>query len=130
MKKQAPAASPDAYVSALKGWRRECVEGIRKAIRAAARVEETIKWGNILYLSNGPAFMIRAEGKRVMFGFWRGQRMRDLEPRLMPGGKYEMATITLLDGDAIAPATVRRLVRKAVALNRTLGNPAVPAKGK
>ena len=109
MKRSTPAASPDAYVTALAGWRRTTVEELRAAIRAAVRQEEVIKWGNIVYLADGPVMMIRAEDERVLLGFWRGQRLRELEPRLRPGGKYEMATIELRSGDRIAAATVRRL---------------------
>jgi hypothetical protein len=56
-----------------------------------------------------------------------GQRLREIEPRLRPEGKYEMATLELHEGDRIEPALVRQLVRKAIALNRRLGNPtAIP----
>ena len=123
MKRSTPAPSPDAYVTALAGWRRTTVEELRAAIRAAVRQEEVIKWGNIVYLADGPVMMIRAEDERVLLGFWRGQRLRELEPRLRPGGKYEMATIELRSGDRIAAATVRRLTTAAVRLNRELGDP-------
>ncbi len=128
MKRTPPAASPDAYVAALNGWRRECVEGLRKAVQAAAPLEEIIKWGNLVYLTNGPVLMVRAEESRVLFGFWRGQRLRTIEPRLKGGGKYEMATLELREGMTIKSATVRRLTQEAVALNRTLGNPTLAAK--
>jgi hypothetical protein len=123
MKKSPPAANPDAYVAALDGWRRVCVEKLRTAVRDTAELEEVIKWGNLVYLANGPVLVIRAEESRVLFGFWRGQRLRDIEPRLKPGGKYEMATLELLEGATIDPATVRRLTQEAVALNQDLGNP-------
>lgn len=123
MKKSVPASSPDAYVAALAGWQRKCVEQLRAAVREAATLEEVIKWGNVVYLSNGPVLVIRAEGERVLFGFWRGQRLRALEPRLRPGGKYEMATVELREGMTIEPAVVRRLVHDAVRLNEQLGDP-------
>ena len=125
MQKSTPAANPDAYVAHLDGWRRECVEGIRAAVRTTPGLEEVIKWGHLVYLSNGPALLIRAEAERVLFGFWRGQRLRAIEPRLKPGGKYEMATVELREGMSIDPAAVRHLVREAVALNKILGNPTV-----
>ena len=125
MQKSTPAASPDAYVASLDGWRRECVDGIRAAVRATPGLEEVIKWGHLVYLSNGPALLIRAEAERVLFGFWRGQRLRAIEARLKPGGKYEMASVELREGMNIDPAVVRRLVSEAVALNKTLGNPTV-----
>lgn len=128
MKKSVPAASPDAYVAALRGWRRNTVAELRAAIRAAARLDEVIKWGNLVYLGEGPVLMIRAEGKRVLLGFWRGQRLREIEPRLRPGGKYEMATLELRSGDRIAPATVKRLTRAAVELDARLGDPTAVAR--
>lgn len=123
MKKSVPAASPDAYVAGLKGWRRTTVEALRAAIRSAGRLDEVIKWGNVVYLGNGPVLMIRAETERVLLGFWRGQRLREIEPRLRPGGKYEMATLELRSADKISPATVRRLTSAAVELDTRLGDP-------
>jgi hypothetical protein len=128
MKKSAPAANADAYVAGLKGWRRTRVEDLRAAIRAAARIDEMIKWGNLVYLANGPVLMIRAESERVLLGFWRGQRLREIEPRLRPGGKYEMATLELRSGDRIAAATVRRLTSAAVELDTELGDPTAAAR--
>jgi hypothetical protein len=128
MKQVKPAASPEKYVASLRGWQAVTVRRLRAAVRAGAKLVETIKWGNLVYFSNGPVIVIRAEAKRVLFGFWRGQRLRRLEPRLKPGGKYEMATIALGDKTTITPAAVRRLTRAAVALNRKLGDPTKAAK--
>jgi hypothetical protein len=122
MKKSTPAANPDAYVAALAGWRRSCVEGLRAAVREAAGLDEVIKWGHLVYLARGPVLLIRAEDERVLFGFWRGQRLREIEPRLRPGGKYEMATLELREGDTLAPETARRLVAEAVALDARDGD--------
>jgi hypothetical protein len=123
MKKSVPASSPEKYVAALTGWRRACVKELRSAVHAAARLEEVIKWGNLVYLANGPVLMIRAEADRVLLGFWRGQRLRELEPRLRPGGKYEMATLELRSGERIASATVRRLTNAGIRLNAEVGDP-------
>jgi hypothetical protein len=128
MKQVKSAASPEKYVASLRGWQAVTVRRLRAAVRAGAKLVETIKWGNLVYFSNGPVIVIRAEAKRVLFGFWRGQRLRRLEPRLKPGGKYEMATIALGDKTTITPAAVRRLTRAAVALNRKLGDPTKAAK--
>jgi hypothetical protein len=128
MKKMTPAANPDAYVAALRGWRRECVEALRAAVRSVPALEEVVKWGHLVYLSNGPVLLIRAEEERVLFGFWRGQRLVAIEPRLKKGGKYEMATLELREGMTIKPATSRRLAREAVALNKTAGDPTLAAK--
>lgn len=128
MRKTRPAASPDAYVAALSGWRRECVEGLRGAVRAAGVFEEKIKWGNLVYLANGPALLIRAEKGRVLFGFWRGKRLSVIEPRLKPSGKYEMGTIEIHEDSPVSSTIVRRLAREAIALNKKLGDPTLAAK--
>jgi hypothetical protein len=123
VKKSPPAASPDAYVAALHGWQRTEVEALRMAVRDTGRLEEVIKWGNLVYLAEGPVLMIRAEEARVLVSYWRGQRLRSLEPRLRPGGKYEMATLDLREGQGIAAPVVRRLTREAIRLDAALGDP-------
>ncbi len=123
MKKSIPAASPDAYVAALSGWRLAMVKKLRASVRGGASLVEVIKWGHLVYLSNGPVLLIRAEERRVLFGFWRGKRLREVDPLLKPGGKYEMATRELHEGDEIDAALARRLVKEAVRLNKTLGDP-------
>src|SRR5215204_4370836 len=128
MKKSVLAVTPDAYVDSLFAWQRATVENLRATVVASADLIEVIKWGHLVYLSNGPVLLIRAEDERVLFGFWRGKRLREIEPRLKGSGKYEMATFDLRQGMTVAPATVRRLTREAVALNETLGDPTDAAK--
>jgi hypothetical protein len=123
MKRAIPAADPGAYVAALSGWQREVAGALRALVLKAAAVEETVKWGHLVYFATGPVLMIRAEGTRVVFGFWRGRRLGHIEPALKPGGKYEMATQEYREGSKIRAAAVRRLVREAVALNEELGDP-------
>ena len=94
----------------------------------AAKLGEVIKWGHLVYYANGPVLLIRAEEERILFGFWRGQRLIEIEPGLKPGGKYEMATMEIREGTTVDPATVRRLVKKAAALNKTLGDPTLAAR--
>lgn len=127
MKNSISAPDPDAYVANLQSWHRQCVEAIRAAVRMTTRLEEVVKWGHLVYLADGPVMLIRAEDDRVLFGFWHGQRLTNIEPRLKPGGKYEMATLELREGTILRPATIRRLARAAVELNRKLGNPTLAA---
>jgi hypothetical protein len=123
MKKSIPPVSPDAYIAGLSEWQRVTVENLRASVVGSADLVEVIKWGHLVYLSNGPVLLIRAEKQRVLFGFWRGKRLREIEARLKPSGKYEMATIELRETEKISPAIVRRLVKTAVGFNETLGNP-------
>jgi hypothetical protein len=123
MRKVTPAANPDAYVAALSGWQRTTVGKLRAAVLRAGALDEVIKWGNLVYFANGPVAVIRAEETRVLLGLWRGKRLVRSEPALKPSGKYEMATIHLTEGMAVAAAKVTRLVRAARDLNQALGDP-------
>jgi hypothetical protein len=123
MKRAVPAESPDAYVAALAGWRRTLVDSLRKAAHAAGARDERIKWGHLVFFSNGPVLLIRAEDERVLFGFWRGKRLRALDERLKGNGKYELATIELREDGRISAAQAKQLVSAAIELNRTLGDP-------
>jgi hypothetical protein len=123
MKKSVAAASPDAYVEALSGWQLPTVRALRAAVRAGGSFDETIKWRNLVYFSRGPAVVIRAEEARVILTFWRGQRLGAIEPKLKPGGKFEMASLVLREGDTVKPTTVKRLAKEAAALNAKLGDP-------
>jgi hypothetical protein len=129
MKKSVPAENPDAYVAALTGWRQRRVQALRSAVVEAAALREVIKWGHLVYLSNGPVLLIRAEDERVLFGFWRGQRLQAIEPRLKRGGKYEMATLEIVEKTALDTAMIAALVEEAVALNARDGDPTtLPAR--
>lgn len=128
MRKVPPPASPDAYVEALSGWRRDRVERLRAAVRRTKGLDEVIKWGHLVYLSNGPVLLIRAEEERVLFGFWRGKRLLKTEPRLRPGGKFELATLELREETDLDDGVAAKLVREAVALNRTIGDPTKASK--
>lgn len=123
MKKIIPAANPYAYVASLYDWQRATVEQLRAAVLGSPAFDEVIKWGHLVYLSNGPVLLIRAEESRVLFGFWRGQRLREMDSLLKPGGKYEMATREFREGDEVNTALSRRLAKEAVRLNTMLGDP-------
>jgi hypothetical protein len=123
MKKQPVPPNADAYVAGLGGWQRTCVERLRAAVTRPGLFGEVIKWGHLVYLSNGPAILIRAEDTRVLFGFWRGRRLISIQPLLKPGGKYEMARVEYREGDVVDVRLAERLAREAHRLNAELGNP-------
>lgn len=127
-----PATTPDEYIVCLTGWQHSFAVALRGAVRATApELQERLKWGHLVYFNTGPVLIIRAEPQRVLFGFMRGQRLRHIEPRLKPGGRYELATLELRPHTPLRRETVLQLVIEAAQLNRTLGDPtaASPAKG-
>jgi hypothetical protein len=117
------AKDPDEYIECLTGWQRAYAQALRSAVRRAVPgLDESLKWGHIVYFVNGPVLLIRAEPTRVLFGFWRGQRLRHIEPRLKAGGKYEMATLELKPDTPLLEETVTRLAQEAAKLNRLAGD--------
>jgi len=115
--------SPDEYVQSITGWQRTRVEMLRAIAHEVGGADETVKWGHLVYMANGPAYLIRADEERVLFGFWRGKRLLDIEPRMIGTGKYEMKTLDLREDTSIDPAVAKRLICEAIRLNRTIGNP-------
>ena len=123
MMKGLAAASPDVYVEALSGWRRECVEMLRAAVNAGGDFEETIKWTNLVFLLNGPCIVIRAEERRVILAMFRGKRLTQLDPRIKPSGKFELANLVITEEAEIDPAMIVEMACAAAALNLEYGNP-------
>ena len=117
------AASPDAFVEELSGWRRELVATLRAAVNAGAAFDEIIKWGNLVFVHQGLAVLIHVEDHRVVFGFFRGKRLTAIEPRIKPSGKYELGNIVFFEGDAIEREQVERLAKQAARLNGHFGDP-------
>jgi hypothetical protein len=117
------AANPYAYVEALSGWQRERVEMLRTAIHAAGAFDESIKWTNLLFSANGQCLVIRAEENRVLLAMFRGKRLTHLDPRIKPGGKYELANLVMTAETEVDPALVTRIAAEAAGLNAELGDP-------
>ena len=122
--------TPDEYVASLDGWRKQLVRALRQAVRATGPFEEQLKWGHLVYFHEGPALLIRAEAERVLYGFWRGQSFLALEPRLKPGGKYDMATLELREGDSLSASAASALARAAIEANEQLGDPRNAARAR
>ncbi|MFN4356667.1 DUF1801 domain-containing protein [Sphingopyxis alaskensis] len=118
------AESPDAYIAALSGWQLDRCTMMRAAIMAAAPFDETIKWTNLVFLANGPCILIRAEAHRVLLGFWRGKRLRELDPWIRASGKYELGNLVMSEDTEVTAEQVARLAAAAHRLNIELGNPA------
>lgn len=119
-----PAAeNPDAYIAALSGWQLERCRMMRAAILAAAPFDETIKWTNLVFMANGPCILIRAEEHRVLLGFWRGKRLREVDARIKASGKYELGNLVMTEATEVTAEQVAILATEAHRLNIELGNP-------
>jgi hypothetical protein len=117
----------DAYVAALSGWQAETVQQLRRLVREAApEAEESIKWAQPVYEVNGPVCYLRAFKHHVNLGFWRGAELPD-PGRLIRAGGAKMGHVTLTGPADVEPDALRDLIRAAVQLNLTKGDPTRPA---
>jgi len=119
------AKTIDEYIASLGGdWRAETVAELRRVVDAAApEARGTIKWAQPVWESNGPFAYVKAFGRSVNIGFWRGVQLDD-PAGILEGDGDRMKHITLREGDAVAADELAAFVRQAVALNRELGSPA------
>lgn len=115
------ATTPDEYLACFGGWQQAYAKALHEAvIEAAPELEARLKWGHIVYFLNGPVLLVRVEPNRVLFGFWRGQRLSHIEPRLRGGGKYEMATLEIKQETVLLREMALSLAREAAKLNQML----------
>jgi hypothetical protein len=120
------AKSVDGYVEGLGEPRAAVARRLREAVRAAApEAKESVKYGQLVYESDGPFAALKGMPRWVTLTFWRGAAMA-AEPELAP----------LLDGEGdrmrhhrfgtvedVRDDEVAALVRRAVTMNAELGDP-------
>jgi hypothetical protein len=113
----------DEYVGGLGDWQAAVVTALRKLIRETAPdATESIKWAQPVYEVNGPLCYIRAFKNHVNFGFWRGADLSDPEG-LLEGSGSKMAHLKLTSLKDVRMKPLQALIRAAVKLNRTEGDP-------
>ncbi len=113
----------DEYIASLEGWQAEAVATLRGLIREAAPdAAESIKWAQPVYEDNGPFCYIKAFKSHVNFGLWRGVDIPDPHG-LLQGSGDKMRHVRLTGVEDIRPDAFRDMVRSAVQLNRTKGDP-------
>jgi hypothetical protein len=118
----AKATTVDAYIAALEPSLAGVATAVRALVREAAPdATESIKWAQPVYEQNGPFAYFRASSKHVTFGFWRGAELEDAHGRLEGTGE-RMRHVKLASADDV-DAGLAELVRRAVELNRTHGDP-------
>ncbi len=122
---KAPAATQTiaGYIASLSDWRRDVVAQLCALVeKAAPQASGSIKWAQPVYEDHGPFCYVRAFKSHVNLGFWRGADLTDPKHRLQSGGQ-RMAHIKVTGPKDVDAAGFTKLVKTAVQLNRTLGNP-------
>ena len=116
-------ASVDEYVAGLSGWQAEVVAKARRIVLdAAPEATEAIKWSQPVYSINGPCIYTKAFKNSVNFGFWWGIHLDDPEG-LLDGTGDKMRHVKLTSVESINEEALADLVRQAVELNKTRGDP-------
>ena len=111
----------DDYVAGLPAWQAEIAEAVRALVRAEApEATETVKWAQPVWESGGPFAYLKAFGKTVNVGFWRGAELEDPEG-LLAGEGDRMRHVSLTS--ASLPGGLGPMLRQAVALNAASGDP-------
>ena len=115
--------SVDAYLADLPAEQQELVEALRRLVLdAAPGARESMKWSQAVFEDHGPFAYIKAHKAHVTLGFWRGVEIDDGRGVLESGGST-MAHIRLTELAGIDPGMLQTLVKKAVRLNRSKGDP-------
>ena len=119
------AKSIDEYLANLGGdWRSDTVASLRRIVDGAAPdAFSTIKWAQPVWESDGPFAYVKAFGRSVNIGFWRGAELDD-PAGILEGQGERMKHLTLREGNAIPADELAALVRQAISLNREYGSPA------
>jgi hypothetical protein len=87
--------------------------------QAAPDATLSIKWGQPVFEQSGPMVFIKVAKAHVTLGFWRGA---ELDDGTLEGGDV-MKHLKIRALSEIDEPRITRLMRKAVELNRTKGDP-------
>jgi hypothetical protein len=113
----------DGYIAGLEGWQQEAATAVRKLVREAAPdAKESIKWSQPVWEVNGPICYIKAFKNHLNFGFWRGAQIEKPAVPLETSGS-KMGHVKLTGAGDVRAEDFKSLVRAAVELNRTMGDP-------
>ncbi len=107
------------YINELVDWRGERLARLRQLIREAdPQLVEEWKWGTPVWSHNGNVVAAGAFGDHLKLNFFKGASLPD--PRGLFNAGLEAKTtraVDIYEGDPIDEATLKELVRAAVALN-------------
>jgi hypothetical protein len=129
MPKATPKVSPlrgmpveDWVKAKARGEQLDIVRGLLAiAQKVAPKATISIKWGQPVVEENGPVAFIKVAKAHVTFGFWRGAQLTDPEG-LLEGGE-RMKHVKIATADRLDEKALSALLRQAVSLNRTEGDP-------
>ena len=105
-----------------RGWHADVVRRlVAIGQRAAPSATLAIKWGQPVFADSGPVAFIKVAKAHVTFGFWRGVELGHGAGVLEGGAR--MKHLKIHASDALDEKLITALLKEAVALNRTRGDP-------
>lgn len=111
------------YIDGLDGWKSDVGKAVHEIVMAAApEAKSSIKWAQPVYEANGPFSYFKAFKNSVNFGFWRGVDLDDPQG-LLTGSGEKMRHVKLTSVADVKADAFTALVRQAVQLNATKGDP-------
>ena len=120
---RAAGKTVDGYIAGLAAEQRAIAKSVRRVVKAAAPgAVESIKWGQPVWEANGPFAYMKAFGKTVNFGFWRGKELKDPK-KLLQGSGGKMRHVKLATLKDVQSSALTSFVKQAVTLNKKLGDP-------
>jgi len=113
----------DGYIAQLNNDQAAIVSKVRQIIlEAAPEADESIKWAQPVYETNGPFAYIKAFKNSVNFGFWRGVDIND-PYGLLDGSGDKMRHVKLASLEDINEQAFKDYVLQALKLNLSRGDP-------
>jgi len=113
----------DEYIAAFDDWRTDAMKRLREVVKEGAPHSAVgIKWAQPVWEWNGPMIWMKAYPKHVDIGFWRGTEMDDPK-KVLTGDGERMRHIKITSVADIPADALRELVKQAVKLNTSKGNP-------
>lgn len=113
----------DEYIAAFDDWRTDAMRRLREVVKEGAPHSAVgIKWAQPVWEWNGPMIWMKAYPKHVNIGFWRGTELEDPK-KVLTGDGERMRHIKLTSVEEIPADALRELVKQAVKLNTSKGNP-------
>jgi hypothetical protein len=107
----------------LDGWQAQVAAVLIDLVRRAApEATLAIKWAQPVFDDHGPFAYVKPAKAHLTFGFWRGADLHDPK-RLLETSGSRMAHMKLQGPDDVDAAAIVALVKQAVRMNRSEGDP-------
>lgn len=120
----------DQYIASLPAGHAAIVSELRAIVKKAApKANETYKWAQPVYESDGPMIWVKAFTNYVNIGFWRGTQIQD-KYNLLDGDGDRMRHVKLHTVQDIKKTAIADYIKQAVKLNAAQGDPTKRMKAK